>query len=285
MLSGKVLKLLGCAAFVPYSCLTEAALPAEVRVLGIFPQSGGWPGGVAAIPAFELALEEINADDTLLPNTNLTGVTVDDACTKSGGITGPLSECGPLSPNTGCTEDNKYFDVIVGSGCSSSCEATARLAEAWEVPQVSWACTSPSLSNTAEYPWFVRAVSSNRIIVDTALSLLRDKGWTHIGSIVENEGLFTSTRDYMLTKLETYGITVVADETFSVEAVEADTITAIKARLEAIKRTGVRVWATGAYRDSTRLILKEVSRLFFLECAAYGVEMMRFFNNNSIYTK
>jgi ABC-type branched-subunit amino acid transport system substrate-binding protein len=206
-----------------------------------------------------MALEEINADPALLPDTVLVGVTADDACTKSGGITAPLSQCGPLSEATGCTD--KYFDVIVGSGCSSSCQATARLAEAWEVPQVSWACTSPSLSNTNEYPWFVRAVSSNRIIVDTALSLMRDKGWTHLGSIVETERLFLSTRDYLLTTASTYSVTVVADESFASAVDEADTVASIRARLEAIKRTGVRVWATGAYAGNTRLILKEAGKL------------------------
>ena len=161
-------RILAILVLLAHRACASDQLPEEVRVLGIFPQSGGWPGGVGAIPAFAMALEEINANPDLLPDTTLVGVTVDDACTKSGGITAPLSQCGPLSETTGCAE--KYFDVIVGSGCSSSCQSTARLAEAWKVPQVSWACTSPALSNVIDYPWFVRAVSSNRIIVDTAVS-------------------------------------------------------------------------------------------------------------------
>merc|ERR1719506_1264814 len=78
-----------------------------------------------------------------------------------------------------------------------------------------------------------------------------------MASIVESNDLFLSTRDYMLTVADDYGVTIVADESFTEATDEADTVAGIRARLNNIKKTGVRVWATGAYAINTRLILKE----------------------------
>lgn len=43
----------------------------ELHIGGVFPMeagSGGWPGGQACLPAVEMALEDINSDETILPN-------------------------------------------------------------------------------------------------------------------------------------------------------------------------------------------------------------------------
>ena len=179
-------------------------IPSEMRLLGIFPFSGGWAVGADALPGFELAIEEINANPDMLPNTTLVGAYEDDGCSKRGGVLAPMTQCGPLSSHSPCTEAGNYFDVIIGSGCSVSCEATARLAEVWEVPQISWGCSSPSLSVTANFPWFVRAVwrwtrrrtpscrrvLSDRIFIDAILSVFEQNGWDHMVVISENSGLF-----------------------------------------------------------------------------------------------
>ena len=56
------------------------SIPSQVRLLGAFPYSGGWPVGAKAIPAFELAVEEINNNSNLLPNTTVLATSFDDEC-------------------------------------------------------------------------------------------------------------------------------------------------------------------------------------------------------------
>ena len=45
--------------------------PTSLFLGGVFPYSGGWPVGEAVFPAFQLAIDEINALTDLLPFTQL----------------------------------------------------------------------------------------------------------------------------------------------------------------------------------------------------------------------
>jgi len=105
------------AAEIPWKASDPA--PNEITLLGIFPFSGGWSVGADIVPAFELAIEDINASPNILPNTTLLGVTEDDQCSKQGGILAPLSHNGPLGGDSSCAGNSsgaKYFDAIIGSG-------------------------------------------------------------------------------------------------------------------------------------------------------------------------
>ena len=42
-------------------------------------------------------------------------------------------------------------DAVIGPGCSSACEVTSYLSGGQTMPIISWACTSPTLSNKKEY--------------------------------------------------------------------------------------------------------------------------------------
>ena len=52
-------------------------------------------------------------------------------------------------------QDVEDLDGIIGPMCSGACQPVALMAAAWNLPVVSYACSSGALSNTEQYPTFV----------------------------------------------------------------------------------------------------------------------------------
>ena len=43
----------------------------DIWLLGLFPFSGSWPGGLGQLPAVEMGLRDVNADPNMLPGYTL----------------------------------------------------------------------------------------------------------------------------------------------------------------------------------------------------------------------
>ena len=54
----------------------------EIWLLGLFPFSGPWPGGLGQLPAVEMGLRDVNADPTILPGYKLY-MTVNDTSVRN----------------------------------------------------------------------------------------------------------------------------------------------------------------------------------------------------------
>ena len=52
------------------------------------------------------------------------------------------------------------LDMILGDGCSVVCQPISLLTAAWNIPTVSFACSSGSLSDKSVYPTFTRSVGT-----------------------------------------------------------------------------------------------------------------------------
>ena len=50
------------------------------------------------------------------------------------------------------------FSRYIGGGCSVVCEPVALISAEFNLPHVSWGCTSEALSNKYNYPTFARSV-------------------------------------------------------------------------------------------------------------------------------
>ena len=108
----------------------------------LLPLSGAWTGGQRFAGAAALAVNRVNADKSLLPGRVLAFEWADSGCTAKQG----LAAMGKLIGST------SRIDAVIGPGCSSaSCELTSYLSGGQAIPQISWGCTSPSLSNKEEY--------------------------------------------------------------------------------------------------------------------------------------
>ena len=99
--------------------------------------SGAWDVGKRIAGAAALAVERVNADKALMPGHWLEYGWIDSGCSAQQGLAAMGELLGGVSK----------VDAVIGPGCSSACEVTSYLSEGQKVPQISWGCTAPSLSN------------------------------------------------------------------------------------------------------------------------------------------
>jgi len=160
------------------------APPTTITLGGLFPSSGGWAVGPTVIPAFTLAIEEINASPTLLPSTTLLYHHNDSACSAITGLSALHYQ--NTFPNS--------IDVVIGDGCSTACQLQAKTCEAWKMPQLSWGCVSPALSDKTEFPYFLRTVSPDTHIASAFSDFIHTRTpWRNVAWVCEDEDIFTLT--------------------------------------------------------------------------------------------
>ena len=89
-------------------CPGEASDRRNLTLLGFFPMSGGWTGGIQVQPATALAIDLLNADPTILPRHRVRLAWNDTQCSAAKGVelTQDLLHAHPTAV------------AIVGGGCS-----------------------------------------------------------------------------------------------------------------------------------------------------------------------
>ena len=102
---------------------------------------GSWDRGRKTAGAAALAVEQVNADKSLLAGRRLEYSWVNSGCSAQQG----LVAMGELSGGT------KRVDAVIGPGCDSACEVTSFLSGGHNVPQISYSCTAASLSDKTKY--------------------------------------------------------------------------------------------------------------------------------------
>jgi ABC-type branched-subunit amino acid transport system substrate-binding protein len=91
--------------------------------------------------AAALAVKRINNDSSLLHASHLESVFAEADCSAPAALASlsKLLEEGPLA-------------AVIGPGCSVACEATGFLTAGRDLPQISYGCLSPSLTDKDAYP-------------------------------------------------------------------------------------------------------------------------------------
>ena len=108
----------------------------------LLPLTGSWTGGRQIAGAAALAAERVNADESLLPGRTLEYSWADSGCSAKQGLAAMGELLGGKS----------RIDAVIGPGCSSACEVTSHLSAGQNIPQISYSCTSPTLSDQSEHP-------------------------------------------------------------------------------------------------------------------------------------
>ena len=165
-------------------------------VLGVHRRAGigcGVARSDQSVESMLFAIDSVNADESLLPNITL-GFDIRDTCysenialdeTIDVIISGnQLNVAGCQSTNMGSTNASISPTVgIVGTSVSRVSIPVASLGRLFQVPQVSFAATTPILSNRETYSYFYRTVPPDNLQAQAMIDIVLYFNWTQISII------------------------------------------------------------------------------------------------------
>ncbi|XP_058601663.1 gamma-aminobutyric acid type B receptor subunit 2 [Onychostoma macrolepis] len=184
-------------------CLVRHKLP----VLWIMPLSGDpGRGNITAqvLPAVELALHHLSEQPSPLGDYELQFHLTDSECDNSKAL-------------------KAFFDtifngpkpvMIFGGVCSSVTSILAQSLEGWNLVQLSFAVTAPSLANKRRFPNFFRTVPSDSAVNLALVRFLRQYGWSRVGTLTQREQRFTEVQRDLSRHLEVANIQLAEAESF-----------------------------------------------------------------------
>ena len=188
--------------------------------------------GIQRVEAMLYAIHEINSNQTLLPNVTL-GAEIRDTCSlKTKALDESLKfilDSVTLRPSSKQSEQclrNMTKDLVgvVGPSRSTLSIEVAKLLRLFKVPQVSYASTSPELSNKNKYTYFARTVPSDSLQARAIIHVLQKFNWSSVftvnsaGSYGES-GIAEFKR---LAKLKNSSVCVVLSEQVTDESTSED---------------------------------------------------------------
>ena len=161
---------------------------------------GGLCGGVRAhdqsVEAMLFAIDSVNANETLLPNITL-GFDIRDTCySENVGLDEAIDviisgnqldigscDCGSTNLGGNTSEMATPTVGIIGAAASRVSIPVASLGRLFQVPQVSFASTSPILSNRETYTYFFRTVPPDNLQAQALIDLILYFNWTQISLV------------------------------------------------------------------------------------------------------
>ncbi|XP_067676296.1 gamma-aminobutyric acid type B receptor subunit 1-like [Haliotis asinina] len=210
----------------------------DLHVLGLFPITGEWDGGQSLLTAVQMAIEDINSRDDILPGYNLNLTWSNSNCSAGRGIR--------------AMTDNLYNGptriVIVGGACSTVSQATSQASYLWNLVQVSYGSSSPALSNKARFPKFMRLASADTAVTSMRIRMFKQLGWSRVATIYQNYELFTLVNDNLLEEFSKENLTVVTSEVFKNSPVT---------QVQRLKDKDARIIVGGFYPEKGRHVLCE----------------------------
>ncbi len=201
------------------------AADTEIKLGGLFPLTGTLAGGgVEREAAFRMAIQEINANDSLLNGYKLVPVVKDTATDPSTGaqVAGEVISQGVVG--------------IVGAASSSVSKAIASgPAKTNKVPQISYSSTNADLSNKSVYPYFLRVVPPDSVQGFAVANIVKEFGWKQVATLATSDDYGAGGIGVFESSAKDLGINVVASEKFTQSATD------IKTQLQNIKDSGAKV--------------------------------------------
>ncbi|XP_047450439.1 vomeronasal type-2 receptor 1 [Mugil cephalus] len=135
------------------------------------------------------AINEINARNDLLPNTDLGYVIYDSCFTISKAVEGTLTYLtgqDEAVPNYRCGS-GAPLAALVGAGGSDLSIATARILGLYHFPQVSYCSTCSALESKFQFPTFLRTIPNDKHQSTAMAQMVLHFGWTWVGTIAADD--------------------------------------------------------------------------------------------------
>ncbi|XP_039609073.1 extracellular calcium-sensing receptor-like [Polypterus senegalus] len=157
--------------------------------------------------AMVFAIEEINRNETLLPNITL-GYRLYDNCQKM-----PMALRAATALFAGESEAMEASDcygsppvlAIVGDPASTHSIAISRIVGLFRMPMVSYYATCSCLSNKLEFPSFFRTVPSDTFQIKAMIRILKHYKWTWVGALASDDDYGQNAVKLLIEEVKTFG--------------------------------------------------------------------------------
>uniref|UniRef100_A0A8C4SM61 G-protein coupled receptors family 3 profile domain-containing protein n=1 Tax=Erpetoichthys calabaricus TaxID=27687 RepID=A0A8C4SM61_ERPCA len=153
------------------------------------------------------AIEEINKDQTLLPNITL-GYRLYDNCVNLPvalrATTALFAGMDDVIPDYSCNGPPPVI-AIVGDPLSSHSIAALRIISLFRMPMVSYFATCSCLSNKREFPSFFRTIPSDAFQVKAMIQIIKHYGWVWIGAIASDDDYGQNAIKVFMEEVNTFG--------------------------------------------------------------------------------
>ena len=164
--------------FLALSARECSAVAKKKLTVGLFvPWTGSWPVGTRLASAAPIAIDEINNNTTLLRDYELQFIWSDCGCSKVMSAGGTVEFV------------KKNISVIIGPYCSKGCVPSGLIAGYYNVPMITYSCSTSELSKKSEYPTTARTFAYARtneiVLFDNAVKMIKHFGWKMFTIITE----------------------------------------------------------------------------------------------------
>ncbi|GCC32281.1 hypothetical protein chiPu_0010742 [Chiloscyllium punctatum] len=203
------------------------------------------------------AIEEINRNKNLLPNTTL-GYKIYDDCSSSA-VASKAALALVTSEEqrmnfTQCEASN--VAAIVGCDISTSSIVAARVIGPLGIPMVSYYSTCSCLSDKQEYPTFFRTIPSDNYQSKLLAELVKTFGWKWIGTIRSNIDYGNFGMQAFVEQVRKTGVCIAYSESFY----RTDPAEKISKIVQVIKQATTKVVVAFVDTGDMRVLLQEIWR-------------------------
>ncbi|XP_029435587.1 extracellular calcium-sensing receptor-like [Rhinatrema bivittatum] len=210
------------------------------------------------VQAIVFSINEINQDQSLLPNISL-GFQIYDTCDSITralrGTTWMLT--GQENPilNYQC-QSQASLAAIIGESSSTSSISMARVLGLYRFAQISYFSTSPILSNKFQFPSFFRMLPSDDIQARGLAQMVVRFGWEWVGLLSSAGDYGTLGSQILKVELLKLGICIAFHKTFPM----VSTAMELKLILEMVKRSTAKIILVYSSYSYFMPVIEELSR-------------------------
>jgi branched-chain amino acid transport system substrate-binding protein len=223
-----------------------SALPATIKVCGSFPTISRPEAGRDRRDGFLIAIDEVNADPEAV---GLPAGTTLDALVKEDD---DGAEAGTTVANA-CIADGAH--VVIGTSSSSTSAAMQDVLKTQKIVQLSYASSSPTLSDKTTYPYLMRNVASDADQGVALADLVKAFGWTKGATINTDDTYGTGLPSVFTERFEADGGEILSAQTFAPSATD------VSGQVQAIADTNPEFVLLNAIDVRAKLVLKEAHEL------------------------
>lgn len=174
----------------PSASLYASSGPADIYLGGLFPVHANEDNrcgrildlGIQRLEAMVFAVDQINADPSLLPGLKL-GFAIRDTCTQENQALEEALTYVATSALQRSTQNETGISGVVGAASSSVSVAVANLLRLFHIPQISYASTAKFLSDKTRFDYFFRTIPPDLFQARAMVDLIVRFNWTYVIAI------------------------------------------------------------------------------------------------------